>query len=231
LRAIRRTADCAETVRSRFERIARPRHCTRPDQEDDGVQVTIKQITGSWDDGYALAKHVLSSSYIGDDDYGHPQFATTRSDPGEALFQLKYRADWSQVDLLADAIATHIVPLLGRIGLIVPVPASNPRPRQPVTEIAVKLGQLIGRPVFTNLIVVAPAATAVSLKNLGTRAEKDAALAGRFSVVDGIEGDGPWNALLVDDLFDTGASMDATCAALRTYRKIGTIYAAAVSWK
>lgn len=195
------------------------------------MKVTIKRIDGSWDDGYALAKHVVSSSYVCDDEYGHPQFDTTRSEPGEALFQLKYRADWSQVDRIATAIATHIVPKFDSIGLIVPVPASNPRPRQPVTEIATRLGVLTGAPVFDNLIVATTPANAVSLKNLTSRAEKDAALEGRFSVADVIEGKGPWNALLVDDLFHTGASMDAACAALRGYPKIGRVYAAAVSWR
>ena len=39
--------------------------------------------------------------YLGDDEYGHPRFNTTRSEPGEALYQLKYRADWNQVQPLA----------------------------------------------------------------------------------------------------------------------------------
>ena len=56
-----------------------------------------------------------------------------------------------------------------------------------------------------------------------------AALAGRFAVNDVIVGDGKWNALLLDDLFDTGASMEAVCNALRSYRKIDKVYAAAIT--
>ena len=69
------------------------------------------------------------------------------------------------------------------------------------------------------------------LKNLHTRAEKDAALAGRISVNECIENEGCWNALLLDDLFDTGATMDAVCQALRGYQKINRIYAATITWK
>ena len=53
------------------------------------MKTVIRQITGSWDLGYVLDKHVLSSVYLGDNAYGHPQFDTTRSEVGEALYKLK----------------------------------------------------------------------------------------------------------------------------------------------
>jgi hypoxanthine phosphoribosyltransferase len=34
-----------------------------------------------------------------------------------------------------------------------------------------------------------------------------------FSVEDQTQGDGSWNVLVVDDLYDTGASMGAACQA------------------
>jgi len=52
------------------------------------MKVNIRKLDGSWDLGYALHKHTLSSIYLGDNEYGHPQFDTTRSEPGEALYQL-----------------------------------------------------------------------------------------------------------------------------------------------
>lgn len=61
------------------------------------MEVQLKKLEGSWDLGYALHKHTLSSVYLGDDEYGHPRFDTTRSEPGESLYQLKYRGDWDQV--------------------------------------------------------------------------------------------------------------------------------------
>ena len=35
------------------------------------MQVQIRKLEGSWDLGYALHKHTLSSVYLGDDEYGH----------------------------------------------------------------------------------------------------------------------------------------------------------------
>jgi len=196
------------------------------------MQVQLKKLEGSWDLGYALHKHTLSSVYLGDDEYGHPRFDTTRSEPGESLYQLKYRGDWDQVKPLAAQVKKSLLPLFGKIGLIIPVPASTVRARQPVNEIATELGRLTDTPVFDNIIVKAPAPQgSPQLKNLHGREEKDAALQGRFSINPAITNEGCWNALLLDDLFDTGATMDAVSKTLRTYKKINQVYAASLTWK
>jgi predicted amidophosphoribosyltransferase len=196
------------------------------------MQVNVRKLEGSWDLGYALHKHTLSSVYLGDDEYGHPRFETTRSEPGEALYQLKYRADWDQVKPLAAQVKTSLLPLFGKIGLIIPMPASTTRARQPVDEIANELGRLIDTPVFDNIVIKAPAPQgSPQLKNLHGREAKDAALQDRFSINPAITNEGRWNALLLDDLFDTGATMDAVCKTLRTYNKINRVYAASLTWK
>ena len=196
------------------------------------MQVQLKKLEGSWDLGYALHKHTLSSVYLGDDEYGHPRFDTTRSEPGESLYQLKYRGDWDQVKPLAAQVKTSLLPLFGKIGLIIPMPASTARARQPVNEIAAELGRLTDTPVFDNIIVKAPAPQgSPQLKNLHGREEKEAALQGRFSINPAITNEGCWNALLLDDLFDTGATMDAVSETLRTYKKISQVYAASLTWK
>jgi predicted amidophosphoribosyltransferase len=190
--------------------------------------VDIKQIHGNWDDGYVLHKHTASSTFIGEDEFGHPRFDTVRSEPGEAVFQLKYRDGWTQIPPLAKALAGEILPRFDSVDLIIPMPASNPRPRQPVTELARALGTLVGVKVSETLLTKAPT---TQLKNLTTKDEKAAVLAGQFTVADGIPGNTKHTILLLDDLFHTGASMEAACAALRTYSKIGTIYVAAVTWR
>ena len=195
------------------------------------MQVQVRKLEGSWDLGYALHKHTLSSVYLGDDEYGHPRFDTTRSEPGEALYQLKYRADWKQVQPLAAELKESLFPLFGKIGLIIPIPASTARARQPVNEIANELGKITKTPVFDNIIIKGSAPEgSPQLKNLHGREAKDAALAGRFSINPSITNEGCWNALVLDDLFDTGATMDAVCKALRTYNKINHIYAASITW-
>ncbi|MCD1624654.1 ComF family protein [Seohaeicola saemankumensis] len=195
------------------------------------MKVNLKKIEGNWTEGYALDKHMLHSTFLGNDEYGHPRFDNQRTEAGEAVYQLKYRQDWNQVQPLADAIANHIVPRFGQIGLVVPVPASKTRARQPVYEVAQAVASKIKVNSFDGIVVKAPAeGQAVALKDLSNKEEKVAALAGRFTIRDQIAGNGCWNALVVDDLFDSGASMEAVCAALHTYDKIGKIFVATMTW-
>lgn len=192
------------------------------------MQVALRQVFGPWDEGWVLAKHTLSSTYLGDDQYGRPRFDTTRSEVGEATFQLKYRRAWDQVEPLAQMIVQNIYPRFPDVGFIVPMPASTPRARQPVTEVAVAVGRRINRPVFTELLLKDQGQ---SLKDLHGKEQKLAAIKDRLRVADAISNSGRWNVMLIDDLFDSGASMEAACAALRTYSKVGRVYVAALTWK
>lgn len=193
------------------------------------MKVSLRQIRGPWDAGWVLDKHSVSSVYLGDDEHGHPQFNTTRTEVGEATFQLKYRNDWAQAKPLAQAIADNICPKFSQVGFIVPMPASNQRARQPVTELANRLGVILGVPVLGKTLIRAKDGR--SLKNLSTKDEKIEAIGGSFSVNDEISGEGQRNVLIVDDLFHTGASMETACKVLRTYPKVGRIYVAALTWR
>ncbi len=195
------------------------------------MQVNVREIKGNWDGGYVLDKHTLSSTFIGYNEHGHAQFDTKRSEAGESLFQLKYRNGKDQAALLAQQVATSIVPMFEKLELIIPMPASTVRAWQPVDEVAKELGKLIGIPVIEGALVKLPQEVqGLQLKNLTTKEEKLAALAGRFAVKDVITNEGHWNALLFDDLFDTGATMEAATTLLRTYPKLNKIFVAALTW-
>jgi len=193
------------------------------------VRVNPKQIYGPWRQGWVLDKHTMRSVHVGDDAQGRPRFDTARSEAGEATYQLKYRGDFEQARPLAQALAEHICPKFGKIGFIVPMPASRPRFRQPVTEVARALGLILKRPVFEKILVKSPGGA--SLKDLSTREEKFGALGGRLSLHDEIRSLGKWNALLIDDLFDTGASMESAARLLKTYPKVADVFVAALTWK
>jgi predicted amidophosphoribosyltransferase len=194
------------------------------------LKTAIRQIHGNWNLGYVLDKHSISSVPIGEDAYGHMRFETIRTEVGEALYQLKYQRDWSQVDSLAGVLATALYPRFQNVGLVIPMVASAVRDRQPVTEIARALGKIVSLTCFDNLLLKSP--NNKPLKNLTTKAEKVEALQGTLSVNEAaIRNKGKWNALLVDDLYDTGASLEAACTVLRGYAKIGKIYVAALTWR
>lgn len=193
------------------------------------MKVALKEIHGPWDAGWVLDKHKIKSTFIGHDAFGHPRFDTLRTEAGEATFQLKYRSDWSQAKPLAQAVADNICPMLSNIGFIVPMPASQVRDRQPVTEVAKELSALLNAPMFDDVLRKAP--NGKSLKDLTSKAEKMEAIGDSFSVKDRITNDGRWNVLVVDDLYDSGASMEAACKVLRDYPKVRKIYVAALTWK
>lgn len=194
------------------------------------MQANLRLIKGEWDLGYALDKHMIKSTYLGDDEHGRPQFDNERTEIGEAVYQLKYNNhDFSQVPGLAQALYEHTRGIFPDIGLVIPMPASKARPRQPVHAVAEELAKLLGVASFDKMLIKAP--NGKSLKDIDDRAEKDALLKGTITLHRQISNEGKWNALLIDDLFDTGASLDAACAVLREYEKIGKIYVATLTWK
>lgn len=193
------------------------------------MQVNLREIKGPWLSGWVLDKHTVSSTFLGNDEHGHAQFETIRTEAGEATFRLKYRQDWTQAEFLAAAVAEHIYPRLNDVGLIIPMPASKIRARQPVPEVANALGNIVKRPVFTDMLY--KSGDTPPLKDLHTKDEKLAALGSSISVNEIIRSEGAWNALLIDDLYDSGASMESACNALKKYRKIKGIYVVALTWK
>lgn len=198
-------------------------------QKNALMKTTVKQIFGNWDLGYVLDKHTISSTPSGTNAYGYPTYNTIRTEIGESIYKLKYQNDWSQVEPLAAELATTIYPKFLDVGLIVPMAASTARNRQPVTEVVHALCKLVEKPCFENLIIKTP--NGKSLKDLNSKAEKIEALQGTIGLNEAITNEGIWNLLLVDDLFHTGASLEAVCATLRSYRKIGKIYVATLTWR
>jgi len=103
---------------------------------------------------------------------------------GEALFQLKYRQDWKQIQLLAAEMAANLYPRYKNVEILIPMPASNVRARQPVAELTEAFGKIVKIPVFEDLLRKKRNG---KLKNLTSKAEKVAALADSFSVNDQIK--------------------------------------------
>lgn len=111
------------------------------------MNVNLKNISGNWDKGVVLDKHSRFS--VGT---GHNVYDTIRTEVVEALFQLKYRSVWNQVQPLAQCLYDNAFPLFGKVGFIVSMDASNVRMRQPVTEVAQQLAKLADVPCFTAML-------------------------------------------------------------------------------
>jgi predicted amidophosphoribosyltransferase len=154
------------------------------------------------------------------------QFDTVRSPAGEALFQLKYRFEYAQAPIIAHQMAVSLAPYFHDASLVVPMLPSRQRSRQPVVEIARELARLMRIPCYEDLLTKTNATPAV--KDIGSRIERVDALVNAFAVND-VLGEGFYNVLVVDDLFDTGSSLEAATRVLRTYSKIRRVCVATVT--
>jgi predicted amidophosphoribosyltransferase len=68
------------------------------------------------------------------------------------------------------------------------------------------------------------------MKNIGSREDKIEALCDKLSFMDVLDG-GQYDVLIVDDLYDTGATLEAATIVLRSYPKIRNIYVATITRK
>jgi len=192
------------------------------------MEVNIQRINGNWDLGYSLDKHVLQSVYLGENQWGHAEFDTTRSEVGEALFLLKYRSDFTQISVISDQMTKSLSQYFSTACLVIPMPASKQRARQPVREIAINVAENMKIPCLENLLI--KNVSTPQMKDIDSRDEKVDTLIKAFAIND-VLGDGDYDILIVDDLFDTGSSLEAATKVLNEYSKIRNIYVATVTRK
>lgn len=183
------------------------------------------RIPGRWREGYVLDFHTVSSTYLGYDEYGHAIFETIRSDVGELLYRLKYRSDDAVIDELAETLADFLRSWNPGVTVLIPVPPSRARSQQPVNLIAKALAVKIG--VTLAPIGVARVKEMPELKNVYAYDERLRLLEGAHrvepSVVRG------QTVLLFDDLYRSGATMNAITAALYDEGEVKDVYALAVT--
>lgn len=192
------------------------------------MEVNIQRINGNWDLGYSLDKHTLQSIYLGENQWGHAEFNTTRSEIGEALFLLKYRSDYTKIPVIADQISESLSQYFSTACLVIPMPASKQRARQPVNEIALKVAKNMKIPYLENLLV--KNVTTPQMKDINSRDDKVDTLVKAFAIND-VLGDGEYDILIIDDLYDTGSSLEAATKVLREYSKIRNVYVATATRK
>lgn len=175
------------------------------------MKTSPRKIYGSWLDGYVLDLHTSGSTYLGDNEFGHPQFETHRTEVGELLFQLKYRADEAAIEPLVDAAVKFLVRWNRRPTLIVPVPSTNVyRKVQPVPRLVEGIGARLNIPVAPGS--VRKRKRFAELKNVYDAEERRKLLEGAFEIDAAVVQS--HRVLLVDDLFRSGATMNSIAEAL-----------------
>jgi competence protein ComFC len=187
------------------------------------AKIRPMQIKGAWRDGFVLDYQILSSTFTGYDGFGHPQFDTVRTELGELLYRLKYRGDRSVTDEIAEA-AGEFIQSRGwepAIALIVPMPALRARSEQPVNILADTLGRRLGIKVEAD--AVKKVKSTPQLKDVKDYGERVQLLEGAFSVSTPMIEDK--SILLLDDLYQSGATIEGVTRALYEQGKASAVFA------
>lgn len=161
-----------------------------------------RPLKGNWQAGFALDFH---SSYKGAN--------WNRSGIGDLVYRLKYESDESVLPTLVEhtrkLFAAH--PEMSRFDIILPVPSSTSRESSPVHEFCKALSNVLGKPMQP---CVTKTRQTRPQKELQTIPQKRDNVAGAFAVNGDINGK---RVLLVDDLFDSGATLDEITRLLRKH--------------
>lgn len=152
-----------------------------------------RPLSGPWQCGWALGFH---SRFEGAE--------WNRSGVGSLAYRLKYQGDLAALGPIMEQVQALLGehPELGQVEAIVPVPASTPRPVDPVSALAAALGEGMGLPVWPALVKTRQTSPQ---KEIHTLAQKRANVAGAFGVQRPVKGK---RLLVVDDLYDSGATLE-----------------------
>jgi competence protein ComFC len=154
-----------------------------------------------WVEGYVLDYHTVSSTPTGDPYY---RFDTKRTELGELLFRVKYRAGGS--DVVADIVDTAEQFVGGwkpPIDCVVPAPPSLTRKTQPAVEVARGLAARLRIPMFEDAIVKVK--TTPQMKNIDDWSERQRVLAEAVQAgQNDVKGK---SILLFDDLIESGSTL------------------------
>ena len=195
------------------------------DQPLDELVVHPKEIKGSWDEGYVLDLHTISSTFIGYNEFGHPEFDTQRSPLGELIYRLKYKGDKSTIAVIVQTVVTFLRGRAMQPEIVVPMPPSKAqRAYQPVVEIASALRDAIG--IGLNIECLSKATATAQMKDIGDFAERVKVLETALAADRQLEGK---RVLLIDDLLQSGASMNVAARKLKEQGNVRTVYAIALT--
>lgn len=152
-----------------------------------------RPLKGNWHTGFALDFH---SSYTGAD--------WNRSGIGNLVYRLKYQSDATMLPALIEharkLFASH--PDMNQFDIILPVPSSTQREFSPVHEFCKALSSAFNKPVQTS---ISKTRQTKPQKEMQTLPQKRDNVAGAFAINNDITGK---RVLLVDDLFDSGATLE-----------------------
>lgn len=188
------------------------------------MEIEPLSIAGPWKSGYTLARHTVSSEFLGHDEQGRPKFDTTRSAVGEALYQLKYQNSTTAAVKLAQVAAEFVAKKGFPVELVVALPPSKKRLVQPVALVAEEVARRLK--VSYDSKGLRKVKETPELKSLNDLKDRETALKGAYLSSGSVKGK---TILLFDDLYRSGASMQEAARTLLGQGEAAAVYALALT--
>ena len=181
------------------------------------------KLNGIWTEGYALDNHVLSSTYIGEDQFGHVRFKTQRTKIGELIYKMKYNGHQDTSDDILNLASDFLDKWLRnkKINVVLPVPPTTSRDIQPVFVVAAAIAARYNLPYQERILTNTNREPSKDMK------DKEKNLIGAIH----ISGKAKFhcNVLLIDDLYSTGSTATECVKTLKQNRLVDDVYFLAIT--
>lgn len=165
-------------------------------------------VNGNWRAGIILDWHTVSSMCVGENEFGHPIFETTRSDIGELLYRFKYKGDAGALTALLETACKYLEEVRGKFDVVVPVPPSNPT-RVVTRRLAEGIAKCINAAYLEDGLK--KSGSTEELKRVSDPEQRKKILENAFQASPDRMRDS--KVLLVDDLYRSGATLEAATKA------------------
>ncbi|MGH7821481.1 MAG: ComF family protein [Candidatus Binatia bacterium] len=181
-------------------------------------------IRGAWKLGYVLDHHTVSSEFLGHDEFGNPRFDTRRTELGELVYQLKWHRNMNALETLCGICARFVRGWRINVDVIIPVPPTRSRRDQPLFQLARCLGERLSLRVLEDSV---RSRNVRELKRVFDYEERAKLLEGAHSVRDeSLRGK---RVLVLDDLYRSGATLNAVTRVLYDEGGCSEVYVLAVT--